>query len=226
MGDCLYVFSSNVRSGKELEELAECNVSAFCDSSFFQCAIHCYLGADRYPTVTRLLDSDGGFPASEVRALEQEIRQIAATFRKLPSGRIMVAFERVEQAWAAEARVAKARAAKARAARARAEEESVVSTSLCRCAQSKIIDALSNATSFQYSMDDITSTERKLREIAAEFHKLPSDSISAESSTEDGSAARRSLYDCFQNANGDNLFDALLKLCAVAIKHRRPIISE
>ena len=90
-----------------------------------------------------------------------------------------------------------------------------------------IIDPLGNSTSFQYSMDDIAPTGRKLREIAAEFHKLPSDGSRArQSGTPDGPVAGGSLYDCFRNANGENLFECLLKLCAIAIERGRPIISE
>jgi hypothetical protein len=222
MGDCLSVFSSDFGGDAELEELAECNVRAFCDLSFFHCSIQCYLGADGYPTLMRLLDSDGRFPASEVRALEREIQQIAAAFRDLPSGRVTIAFERVQEARAAEARAAKARAAEKRAA-----EESTAVSSLCRCAQKVIIDPLGNRTSFQYSVDDIAPTGRKLREIAAEFHELQSDgSRDRQSRAPGGPVAGGPLYDCFRNANGENLFECLLKLCAIAIERGRPIISE
>ncbi len=33
-----------------------------------------------------------------------------------------------------------------------------------------------------------------------------------------------SLYDCFRDTNGGNLFECLLELCAVAIERDRPII--
>ena len=115
MGDCLYVFSSDFGGDSELEELAECDVGEFCDLAFFHSSIRLLLGAGRYPTLMRLLDSDGRFPASEVRALEREIQEIAAAFRELPSDRMTIAFERVQEARAAEARAAKARAAQKRA---------------------------------------------------------------------------------------------------------------
>jgi hypothetical protein len=35
---------------------------------------------------------------------------------------------------------------------------------------------------------------------------------------------RLSGCDCFRDANGANLFECLLELCAVAIEHERPII--
>jgi hypothetical protein len=165
MGYWLYVFTADFGDTTELEELAECNVAEFCNLAFLHSSIHCYLGAGRYPTLMRLLDSDDRFPASEVRALERELQEIAAAFRELPSARMKSAFERVQEARAAEACAAKARAA----------EESSVATSLCRCAQKMIIDPLGCITSFQYSVDEFVPTGRQLREIAAEFHKLPSD---------------------------------------------------
>jgi hypothetical protein len=35
-----------------------------------------------------------------------------------------------------------------------------------------------------------------------------------------------SLYDCFHNVDGENLFEALLELCKVAKEHGRPITFE
>jgi hypothetical protein len=211
MGYCLCVLSSDFGGDSELEELAECNVAAFCDLAFLHSSIDCHLGAGRYPNLMRLLDSDETFPASGARALEQELQEIAAAFRELPSGRMTTAFERAQEARAAEARAAEARN---------------VASSLCRCAEQFNIDPLDCVTSFQYSMDDIAPTGRKLREISAAFHKLPSDSTSSKSDIPDGSVAGGSLYDCFRNVNGENLFECLLKLCAVAIERGRPISSQ
>jgi hypothetical protein len=221
MGYCLYVLASDLDDTTEPEQLAGCDVEEFCNLAFLHSSIDCHLGAGRYPTLMRVLDSDDTFPASGARALEQEVHEIAAAFRELPSERMTIAFERVQ-----EARAAEARAAKAREAEERAPEESTVDSSLCRCAQKMIIDPLCCITSFQYSVDDLIPNGRKLREIAAEFHKLPSDGATAQSGTRDGPVASGSLYDCFQNANGENLFECLLKLCAIVIEHRRPIISE
>ena len=82
----------------EPEELAECDVGDFCELAFFHSSIDCNLGAGRYPTLMRLLDSDTRFPASEVRALQQELQEIAAAFRELPSERMKIAFQRVAEA--------------------------------------------------------------------------------------------------------------------------------
>jgi hypothetical protein len=217
MGYCLYVFTSDFGDDPEPEELAECDVGDFCDLAFFHSSINCNLGAGRYPTLMRLLDSDCGFPASEVRAVEREIQEIAAEFRELPSERMKNAFRRAQEARAAEAHAQEARAAEVR----------TVASSLCKCAQEHILDPLNNMTSFQYSLDDIGPTGRKLREIAVEFHKLPSDgTIEALSGASEDGVGAGSLYDCFQDANGAKLFECLLKLCAVAIERGRPIISQ
>ena len=99
MGYCLCVFASDFDDDPDAEELAECDIEDFCDLAFFRSSIDCHLGAGRYPTLMRLLDSDAWFPASEVRALERELQEIAAAFRELPSERMMkIAFQRVAEA--------------------------------------------------------------------------------------------------------------------------------
>ena len=98
MGYCLCVFASDFDDDHEAEELAECDVGDFCELAFFHSSIDCNLGAGRYPTLMRLLDSDTTFPASEVQALQQELQEIAAAFRELPSERMKIAFQRVAAA--------------------------------------------------------------------------------------------------------------------------------
>ncbi len=197
----LYVFSSDFGDGAEPEELAECDVGEFCDLAFFHSSIDCNLGDGRHPTLMRLLDSDDRFPASEVRELERELQEIAAAFRELPSERMTIAFERVAEA------------------RARQPGR------FARAAQERFHDPYACITSFECSLDYIGPFRRELREIAAEFHKLPSEETREPRSgtSKDGGGAG-SLYDCFRNANGENLFECLLELCAVAIEHDRPII--
>ncbi len=98
MGYCLCVFAADFDDTTEPEELAECDVGDFCDLAFFRSSIDCNLGAGRFPTLMRLLDSDAWFPASEVRELERELQEIAAAFRELPSERMKIAFQRVAEA--------------------------------------------------------------------------------------------------------------------------------
>ena len=200
MGYCLCVFDSDFGDDRQADELAECDIGDFCELAFFHSTIDCNLGASRYPTLMRLLDTDGKFPASEVRALERELQEIAAAFRKLPSERTKTAFKRVSEA-------------------------RTVASSLCRCAQERFYGAIDSITILEWSANDIGPFERHLQEIAVAFRDLPSARTeeALNSTPEDGRGVEL-LYDCFQNANGANLFECLLELCAVAIKHERPII--
>ena len=147
-----------------------------------------------------LLESDAWFPASEVRALERELQEIAAAFRKLPSDRMKSAFQRVAEAHTA-------------------------AGSRCKCALVHVDDQYSYMTIYEYSLNDIGPFGRQLQEIAAAFRELPSaETIEALNGTSEDGGGGGSLYDCFRDANGANLFDCLLELCAVAIERDRPII--
>ncbi len=200
MGYCLCVFDSDFDDDHEAEELAECDIGDFCDLAFFHSSVDCHLGAGRYPTLMRLLDSDTTFPASEVRALERELQEIAAAFRELPSEPMKIAFQRVAEAH-------------------------TVAGSRCKCAIERFDDPLSCITTYEYSANDIGPFGRKLQEIAAAFRELPSARTGeALNGTTAYGGGAESLYDCFRDANGANLFECLLELCAVAIKHDRPII--
>jgi hypothetical protein len=60
--------------------------------------------------------------------------------------------------------------------------------------------------------------------IAGAFQNLPPESpvgaFEHAAGYRDGAA---SLYDCFHDVNGTNLFEALLELCDVGIANKRPI---
>ncbi len=200
MGYCLCVFDSDFDDDHEAEELAECDVGDFCDLAFFRSSIDCNLGAGRFPTLMRLLESDAWFPANEVRALERELQEIAAAFRVLPSERMKSAFQRVAEAH-------------------------TVAGSRCRCAKERFHDPLGCIMTFEWSPNDIGPFGRQLQEIAAAFREMPPARTeeALEGTSEDGGGAE-SLYDCFRDANGANLFECLLELCAVASQHERPII--
>jgi hypothetical protein len=201
MGYCLCVFDSDFDDDHEAEELAECDIEDFCDLAFFRSSIDCNLGAGRFPTLMRLLDSDTTFPASEVRALERELQEIAAAFRELPSERMKIAFQRVAEAHSP-------------------------ARQLCKCAQERFLDPLACITTFEYSLNDIGPFGRQLQEIAAAFRELPSARTGGaiDDTSENGGGAESSLYDSFRNADGANLFECLLELCVVAIQLERPII--
>src|SRR5215471_13460884 len=76
----------------------------------------------------------------------------------------------------------------------------------------------------EWSLAEIPLLERELRDIAAEFQKLKAEHpVGAFEHAGEYRANAQSLYDCFHDVNGDNLFEALLNLCKVAEQAKRPI---
>lgn len=76
----------------------------------------------------------------------------------------------------------------------------------------------------EWSVAEIPVLERELREIAAEFVRMgPEEPAGAFEHCADRRAGAQSLYDCFHEVNGQNLFEALLRLCAIARDRARPI---
>lgn len=76
----------------------------------------------------------------------------------------------------------------------------------------------------EWSLTDIQELEEELRDIAAEFKKLPPEPVGpAFDHTAKYRIQAKSLYDCFHNVSGENLFEALLNLCATATRYKRPI---
>jgi len=77
----------------------------------------------------------------------------------------------------------------------------------------------------EWALAEIPILERELREIATRFKQMPPESpVGAFEHTAEYREGATSLYDCFHNVSGDNLFEALLDLCAAARQHGRPII--
>jgi hypothetical protein len=200
MGYSLFVFAADFDDDPEPEDLAECDIGEFCDLAFFHSSIDCTLGAGRFPNLMRLLDSDARFPASEVRAVERELQEIAAAFRELPSEPMKIAFQRVAEAH-------------------------TVAGSLCKCAQERMHDTYDRLTTLVWSPDDIGPFQRQLQEIAAAYRELTLGGATEvlNGTSGDGMGAE-SRYDCFRDASGANLFECLLELCAVAVDRDRPII--
>jgi hypothetical protein len=199
----LYVFAADFDDDPEPEELAQCDFDDYCDFVFFLACVECHLGTDRYPTLMRLSDSDGRLTPTAVRALEREIQEIAAAFRELPAHRMKSAFQRATENRAA----------------AEASRQS------CKCSRRcEVDDPLSRITVLEWSAAEIGWIEREVGEIAAVFHELSTDepAPAAEHATATDAAAG-SLYDCFQDANGVNLFDSLFELCVTARGHQRPV---
>jgi len=76
----------------------------------------------------------------------------------------------------------------------------------------------------EWTLAEIPSLERELREIGDAFRRLPpQEPKGAFEHTAEYRVGANSLYDCFHNVDGENLFEALLELCAVARHHKRPI---
>jgi Immunity protein 70 len=135
MGLCLHVFRSGAQADDGPDGVVECDVGPYSDFGYFRDTIARHLDADRYPKLMHHSDCDGKWTPAEVRVLEQELREIGATFQTLPPEEPRAAFKH----------------------------------------------------------------NKEYR------------------------AGAKSLYDCFHDVNGENLFESLLRLCAVARKHRRPI---
>jgi hypothetical protein len=76
----------------------------------------------------------------------------------------------------------------------------------------------------EWTFEEIPVLEHELREIADRFKQLPPEEIKgAFEHTVEYRAGAKSLYDCFHDVNGDNLFEAILSLCSIAKEHERPI---
>lgn len=83
---------------------------------------------------------------------------------------------------------------------------------------------LSSDSDGEWAIADIPALEREFLEIVDRFKRLPPEEpIGAFEHTAEYRSNARSLYDCFHNVNGENLFEAILSLCAVARQHKRPI---
>jgi Immunity protein 70 len=76
----------------------------------------------------------------------------------------------------------------------------------------------------EWTLAEIPMLERELQEIGSAFRKLPpQEPKGAFEHTEEYREGAKSLYDCFHNVDGENLFEAILDLCAVARQHKRPL---
>jgi hypothetical protein len=76
----------------------------------------------------------------------------------------------------------------------------------------------------EWTLAEISVLEQELHEIGGAFMKLPPEEpIGGFEHTAEHRAGANSLYDCFHNVNGENLFESVLKLCAIARKCMEPI---
>jgi hypothetical protein len=75
-----------------------------------------------------------------------------------------------------------------------------------------------------WTLAEIPLLQRELRDIGSQFQKWkPEQPVGAFEHTAEYRANAQSLYDCFHDVNGDNLIEALLRLCEVAAQAKRPI---
>jgi hypothetical protein len=76
----------------------------------------------------------------------------------------------------------------------------------------------------EWTLAETSKLEKELIEISTAFKKLPpQEPEGAFEHTAEYRAGAKSLYDCFHNVSGENLFEAILELCRVARQHKLPI---
>ena len=73
----------------------------------------------------------------------------------------------------------------------------------------------------------LPALRRELETIAAAFRRLPPEEPKgAFEHTADHRKGARSLYDCFHNVDGENIFEALIALCDEGIRRKQPIVFQ
>jgi hypothetical protein len=76
----------------------------------------------------------------------------------------------------------------------------------------------------EWVVEQLPGLVRELETIAARFRSLPPEEPEgAFEHTAEYRAGAKSLYDCFHEVNGENLFEALITLCRQGISSQRPI---
>ena len=73
----------------------------------------------------------------------------------------------------------------------------------------------------------LPALRRELESVAAAFRRLPPEEPKdAFEHAADNRQGARSLYDCFHNVDGENLFEALIALCDEGIQRKQPIVFQ
>ena len=79
----------------------------------------------------------------------------------------------------------------------------------------------------EWTPSDAQHLKAELAEIGQEFQDLPPiRHVDAFEHTKDRWITASSLYDCFHNVDGENLFEALAALCTAAIERDKPILFQ
>ena len=76
----------------------------------------------------------------------------------------------------------------------------------------------------EWTVEELRALVRELETIAAKFRTLaPEQPKGAFEHTAEYRQGAKSLYDCFHDVNGQNLFESLITLCKRGISSERPI---
>ena len=79
----------------------------------------------------------------------------------------------------------------------------------------------------EWTVEQLPALVRELETIGTRFRTLPpEDPQGAFEHTAEYRAGAASLYDCFHEVNGENLFEALIGLCKQGISSQRPITFQ
>ena len=79
----------------------------------------------------------------------------------------------------------------------------------------------------EWTVEQLPVLIRELESIAARFRTLPpQEPQGAFEHTAEHRAGAASLYDCFHEVNGENLFEALIGLCRQGMSSQRPITFQ
>lgn len=76
----------------------------------------------------------------------------------------------------------------------------------------------------EWTLDELSKLRAELHEVAAAFRELPAATpLGGFEHTAEYREGATSLYECFHDVNGTNLFEALIELCDVGLANTRPI---
>ncbi len=79
----------------------------------------------------------------------------------------------------------------------------------------------------EWSLAEIPPLKEELRLTGEAFKSLPAEVVTdAFEHTKANRRGAKNLYDCFQNVDGENLFEALRDLCDLAVEIEEPILLQ
>ena len=79
----------------------------------------------------------------------------------------------------------------------------------------------------EWSPQELGRLHSELEAIAERFKTLPAEEPSrAFEHTAESRRGAKSLYDCFHNVDGENVFEALIALCDEGIKRDKPVLFQ